>query len=211
VDVEDALIEVLPCGVDLDEFHPFNVEGIVVKYDLPQCYVIAPGALTAVKGPQNLVCASKEYADLAPTIFIGAGDLRSQLETELGERGRFLGFVPAEDKAQLINAAALLTAAPQKKEHFGIIYAEALAGGTPVVAYEGGGVGSILTPEVGVLTERSPEALGKAIRALLLDKPRRDSMALAARNRAESHFCGRLLAERLEAWLLSLLDQDPAA
>ena len=58
-----------------------------------------------------------------------------------------MGFVPTEDKTRLINAATLLTAAPEKKEHFGIIYAEALAGGTPPVTYTGGGVPSIVTPD----------------------------------------------------------------
>ena len=71
-----------------------------------------------------------------PTIFIGAGELQTELENASSkERGRFLGFVSAEDKAELINGATLLVAAPEKKEHFGIIYAEALAGGTPCVAY----------------------------------------------------------------------------
>lgn len=56
-----------------------------------------------------------------------------------------------------------LAAAPEKKEHFGIIYAEALAGGTVPVAYEGGGVASIITKDVGVLTDRDPVALGDAI------------------------------------------------
>jgi glycosyltransferase involved in cell wall biosynthesis len=206
VDVPAARFFVLPCGVDLDEFHPENVVGIRAKYDLPPSYVIAPGALTAVKGPQNVVAASERYADLAPTIFIGAGELREELEKQLVDRGRFLGFVPGEDKAQLINAASILTAAPEKKEDFGIIYIEALGGGTPVVAYSGGGVDSIVLAEVGVLTERNPITLGNAIRDLLLDSEHRNRMALTARARAKTYFGNQMLAERLEAWLQTLLD-----
>jgi len=192
---------VLPCGIDLDEFNPANTDGIAAKYALPETYVICPGALTASKGPQNVVAASERYADLSPTIFIGAGELRKELERKLGDRGRFLGFVPSEDKARLINTASLLVAAPEKKEHFGIIYAEALAGGTPAVAYKGGGVSSIVTPEVGILTERNPARLGQAVRGLLQDKNCCSRMALAARARAEAHFCCRRLAARLEQWL----------
>jgi glycosyltransferase involved in cell wall biosynthesis len=206
VEVPTARFLVLSCGVDLHAFHPGNVGDILAKYDLPPSYVIAPGALTAVKGPQNVVAASDRYADLAPTIFIGAGELRGELERELDDRGRFLGFVPAEDKAQLINAAAILTAAPEKKEHFGMIYIEALGGGTPVVAYRGGGVDTIVTTEVGVLTERDPGALGDAIRDLLADLDRRGSMAAAARARAQARYDSRMLTERLEAWLSALLD-----
>jgi glycosyltransferase involved in cell wall biosynthesis len=35
--------------------------------------------------------------------------LRAELERELGDRGRFLGFVSAQDKAQLISGATILT------------------------------------------------------------------------------------------------------
>ncbi|NNM05371.1 MAG: glycosyltransferase family 4 protein, partial [Gemmatimonadetes bacterium] len=142
VDVGLDRFLVLPCGVDLEEFHPGLGGDAAERFNLPDRYVICPGALTRVKGPQNVVSASKVYADRAHTVFIGAGEMREELEAELGDRGRFLGFVSAEDKAGLINSATLLVAAPEKKEHFGIIYAEALAGGTPCVAYKGGGVAS---------------------------------------------------------------------
>ena len=84
-------------------------------------------------------------------------DAALAIKAALGDRGKLLGFVSAEDKAALINNATCLTAAPEKKEHFGIIYAETLAAGTPCVAYGGGGVDSIVTPDVGVSLEvRTP-------------------------------------------------------
>lgn len=192
---------VLPCGIDLDEFRSGRSEEIVQKYDLPERYAICPGALTESKGPHNVAEASREYSDLAPTIFIGDGELRQQLETTLDGRGRLLGFVSAEDKAALINAASILVAAPNKKEHFGIIYAEGLASGTPPVAYEGGGVASIVTEETGMLTERDPRVLGRAIRDLLNDPEKLQGMARAGRKRAEQNFCCVKLGQRLEDWL----------
>lgn len=204
VDVPAERFLVLPCGIDLDEFHPDNAGEAAARHGLTTPYVICPGALTRSKGPQNVVTASMEYADLAPTVFIGAGELQAELERELGARGRFLGFVSARDKAELINGATLLVAAPEKKEHFGIIYAEALAGGTPCVAYGGGGVDSIVTPDVGVLTPRDPVSLGRAIRELLTDEPRRLGMASRARLRAAEHFDTVQLAAELEDWLVGL-------
>jgi glycosyltransferase involved in cell wall biosynthesis len=201
IDLPVSRFIVLPCGIDVSEFHPDNTEGIVEKYALPESYVICPGALTAAKGPQNVVTASAHYADLAPTIFIGDGELRQELETKLGDRGRFLGFVSADDKAKLINAATLLVAAPEKKEHFGIIYAEALAGGTPTVAYKGGGVSSIVTPETGVLTERNTDELGQTVRALLSDAEQYARMTKACRTRGETLFSHIMLGARLEEWL----------
>lgn len=201
--IERFLIQ--PCGVDLTEFSPDNTENIFEKYDLPDRYVICPGALTLSKGPQNVVEASNDYFDLAETIFIGDGELREQLETQLGKRGRFLGFVSNEDKAKLINAATLLVAAPEKKEHFGIIYTEAMAGSVPTVAYEGGGVNSIVTEETGNLTERHPDALGNAIRSLLLDENKRLTMSANCRERAKKYYATEVLGPNLNDWLLGIL------
>jgi len=195
---------VLPCGIDLEEFCPGRNADVVKRYELPERYVICPGALTASKGPQNVVEASLEYADLAPTIFIGDGELRQRIEIDLDGRGSVLGFVSAEDKAALINAASILTAAPEKKEHFGIIYAEGLAAGTPSVAYEGGGVSSIITDKTGILTNRDPQSLGSAIHSLLKNSKKREMMAREGRKRAEENFSWIKLGKRLEEWLVQL-------
>ncbi len=205
VPVERFLI--LPCGVDLDEFRPENTDGIFEKYDLPSTFVICPGALTLSKGPQNIVSASSKYFEEALTVFIGDGELRQELEAKIGNRGRFLGFVPSEDKAKLINAATLLVAAPEKQEHFGIIYAEALAGGTPCVAYEGGGVGTIVTPTEGILTARDPEELGNRINYLLLNSGLRRQMAVSCRARAEQLFDYNELVTELVTWLTPMLNR----
>jgi len=190
-----------PCGVDLEEFNSVNTGDVTAKYNLPQEYVICPGALSLLKGPQNVVEASKYYSDLATTIFIGDGELRAQLEAALGERGRFLGFVSNEDKARLINAATVLVAAPEKKEHFGIIYTEAMGSSIPVVAYEGGGVNSIVTDKTGILTERNTESLGKAVRSLLESPETCASMGKASRKRAETLYSTTHLGPKLEEWL----------
>ena len=192
------------CGVDVTEFNMNNTAGIVSKYSLPDNYVICPGALTKSKGPQNVVESSLQYSNLAETIFIGDGELKEQLAAQLGKRGRFLGFVSNEDKAKLINAAKLLVAAPEKKEHFGIIYTEAMAGGVPIVAYEGGGVNSIVTPETGILTSRSPKVLGEAIHALLTNDKRRTEMAKNCRERAVEIYSTEVLGPRLNKWLLTI-------
>ena len=195
---------VLPCGIDLQEFRSGRDPTVAARYNLPERYVICAGALTESKGPQNVVEASRGYADLATTIFIGDGDLSARIERDLEGRGRCLGFVSSAEKAALINAATLLAAAPEKKEHFGIIYAEALAAGTPSVAYAGGGVASIVTPETGVLTRRTPAALGHAIRELLEAPTRVEAMAKVGRARAEQEFDWLVLGRRLEEWLVGI-------
>lgn len=205
VDVPSERFLVMPCGVDLAEMRPGRIAEVAHRYDLAPPYVISPGAVTWLKGAHNVVRASERYADMAPTVFIGDGGLRAELEPRLGERGRFLGYVSGEDKAALISGASLLVAAPEKKEHFGIIYVEGLASGTVPVAYEGGGVDSIVTPEVGVLTERDPAALGDAVAGLLADEGKIRELAAAGRVRARAHYDAAKLGGRLAAWLEGLV------
>lgn len=201
VDVPDDRLLIVPCGIDVDEYHPGRDGAVLDRFGVPELFVICPGAVTELKGTHNVVAATEHYADLAPTIFIGDGDLRPRLVDELGDRGTFLGWVHDADKSALIRSATVLVAGPQKQEHFGIIYVEALACGTVPVAYEGGGVGSIITPEVGVLTDRTPEALGRATRAVLSDDGVRAAMAVAGRTRAEQLFDERALGRRVVDWL----------
>ncbi len=218
--VRDALVQplvelppdrflVLPCGVDVTEFQPAPWPALRARYGLPDDFVICPGALTPAKGPQNVVAASVHYADLAPTVFIGGGDLRPRLEAELGDRGVFLGFVTDTEKAALINEATVLAAAPVKREHFGIIYIEAMASGTVPVAYRGGGVDTIITPETGVLCDRDPAALGRAVRKMLEAPERRQRLAAAARRRAVAEYEEAALGRAFAGWLETVrLGQD---
>ncbi|NND03992.1 MAG: glycosyltransferase family 4 protein [Acidimicrobiia bacterium] len=210
VDVPVSRFIVLPCGVDSMDFEPPPGTDIKAKYKLPERYVVCPGALTYAKGPQNVVAASSFYADLAPTIFIGDGDIADELESALGSRGRLLGYVPTVDKDALIKAATVLTAAPVKREHFGIIYVEAMAAGAVPVAYSGGGVDSIVLPDCGVLTQRAPRALGTAIRSLLLDDWRRTQLAAAGQLRARAEFDKSVLGRRFVEFAKSLAMWSPA-
>jgi len=211
VDVPLSRFIVLPCGVDVAAFEPIPGTDIKAKYGLPERFVVCPGALTYAKGPQNVAAASRFYSDLAPTIFIGDGDIANELTTSLGPRGRLLGYVPTVDKDALISAATILTAAPVKREHFGIIYVEAMAAGTVPVAYSGGGVDSIVTNDCGVLTERTPRALGNAIRSMLLDDWRRAQMAAAGQSRARSEFGKAKIGNRFVKFAESLARTNDAS
>ena len=59
----------------------------------------------------------------------------------------------------------------------------------------------MVSPDAGVLTERSPQALGRAIRDLLNDPERRQGMAREGRRQAAKRFVYPELVERLHHWL----------
>ncbi len=83
-----------------------------------------------------------------------------------------------------------------------------IAAGTVPVAYEGGGVGSVVTPDTGILTDRDPRALGQAIRSQLADPDKLAATAKRARVRTEECFSTTMLGEQLHQWLGSLAAKD---
>ena len=83
-------------------------------------------------------------------------------------------------------ASADLFALPSRYEGYGIVYAEALSFGLPVVACSVGPVPGIVGDEAGVLVPPGdPEALSEALDRLLSDAGLREKMSAAAFRRAE--------------------------
>ena len=122
-----------------------------------------------------------------------------RLVTELGlaPRVEYAGKKPTPELVRYMQESALLVL-PSRRESLGLVLAEALACGTPVVSTRCGGPEDIVTDEVGVLVPpEDPEALAGGI-AHVLDRPERYD---AARLRAHAleHFGFDSVAERLAA------------
>ncbi len=119
-----------------------------------------------------------------PLTVVGDGPERGALErlvTDLGV-GPFVRFTGAVTSAEVpaYLAKADLMIFPAQGEGFGLVAAEALMAGVPVVAcWDGGGVLDVVPPSgAGRLTLPAPEAMGDAILGLLAEHDHRDMAAL---------------------------------
>lgn len=117
-----------------------------------------------------------------------AAELRHISEKE--NIGDGLMMRAARPEAHLLMAAADLVAMPSLDEPFGLVVAEAMASGKPVIAANSGGIPELVVDgTTGFLVPpRSPEALAERMVLLARDARLRAEMGAAARRRAEACF-----------------------
>jgi len=141
--------------------------------------------LASRMGLENLIDAVGLLRERHPDLLVavaGKGPLRSELEDRirqsgLGESVRLLGFVPESDLPALYAAADFSVVPTVALEGFGLIVAESLASGTPVVATRVGALPELLsgfTPEL--LAEPTAVDVARAMeRAMAADVPGREA------------------------------------
>lgn len=145
-------------------------------------------------------------------VVIGRGQDEARLRRLAGPTVHFLGWQPDEIiRQQLRRCQALLFPG---EEDFGIVPVEALACGTPVIAYGAGGVTETLTPPGGrreptgwLFSEPTADCLVSALQQFELHK--RDFNPQAARRQA-LRFGKRRFEEEMLAYLHAILTGQSA-
>src|ERR1019366_1861801 len=137
-------------------------------WPLEQCkqdYLLWIGRITAEKGPHRAIRAARAAG--MPLVLAGVVQPRQQafFDREVaphldGERVRFVGEVAGEVKRSLFANARALLMPIRWNEPFGMVMVEALACGTPVIAFpEGAARELVIDARTGFLGEDEP-ALG---------------------------------------------------
>jgi glycosyltransferase involved in cell wall biosynthesis len=101
-----------------------------------------------------------------PLLIVGDGPDRARLEALAGPTVRFAGRVPRADVPRLLHEARALIFPGE--EDFGLTPLEAMAAGTPVVAYAAGGaLETVVDGETGIFfTEQTVDSLAAALAGL---------------------------------------------
>lgn len=132
------------------------------------------GRITAEKAP-HLAMAAARAAGIRLRLAGPVHDppyFASQVEPGLGAHAVYLGHLDQATLAREVGRSAVSLVTPCWDEPYGLVVAEALACGTPVVAFDRGGVPEIITAECGeVVPADDVEALAAAaLRARLLSR-----------------------------------------
>lgn len=185
-------ITVAPPGTDRAPVAPGSKDGIV--------RLLAVGSIVPRKGYDVLIAALAMLADL-PWRLVIAGDRsrdlaaaarldRDIVRCQLGDRIKVLGAVSPEQVSELYAAADLFVLA-SRFEGYGMVYAEAIMRGLPVVGTTAGAIPETVPAGAGVLVPPDDAAtLALALRRLIENPDERRRLAASA----------RAAAARLPAW-----------
>lgn len=224
--VDPAKIRLIHHGVDTNKFSPEAGAANLAVYGIPSGAPVFAifGRLVDWKGHEVFLQAAKQVLAAIPEAYgliVGStSDGDPQYETELrqlsqqlgiGERVVFAGYLP--QTAQLMNATSVILHLSTRPEPFGLVVAEAMACGKPVVGMSEGGPADIIEDGVsGLLVEpRNPDAVAAAVCRLLNDKSLLATMGGAARTRVENYFSLDQCARNYGALYRELLLEGRAA
>lgn len=193
-------IEVITNGIDVDD--------IAVKTSWQCKYkILFLSRVHVKKGIELLIDAVRILSDklkMYEVTVAGEGDGRyiESLKKQVEESGlsstiRFVGGVYGEEKWKMLRDADVLVL-PTASENFGIVVAEALACGTPVITTKGAPWRDLVEWNCGWWVERSVGSLVDALQAfLMLTDDERERMGRNGRRLVETKYSSRRMADEM--------------
>lgn len=200
-------------AIDDERWHPASDQRVAVREELglpaDAIAVITVCRLFESKGPRELIAAIASVAEQAPEVhlvIVGRDHRPDQafvrslddLADDLGIRDRvhFTGHRP--DVPNLM-AASDVFAMPSTEEPFGLVFAEAMATGLPVVALDDGGTPEVVRDGVdGLLSSYGDhEALVRNLLLLVTDAELRGRLAANGMARVSERFTVMRQAEEV--------------
>lgn len=217
--LEPSQVAVCYNGVDVESFQPRPSTGALkqelgLASETRLCLTI--GQIGLRKGQDVLAESATLLAAQGDqhTHFVLVGERHSKKQESIefdraitatfeqpGLAGRLHRLGYREDIAWLMNEADLLVH-PAKQEPLGRVLLEAIASGLPIVATDVGGTKEIVTHDVSALLVPAGNsiALADAIKRVLSDQSLGQSLANAARLRAEECFTSQQASQRIAAF-----------
>jgi len=200
--------EVIPNGLDAGAFRPLPMADARRIWELPaNRRIVVYGAINATRDPRKgfsqlleglrILGSRPDSRDILLLVF---GDLKPGDIPDCGIETRFVGHISDDRRLAALYASADVAVVPSLQEAFGKTVIEAMACGTPVVAFDSGGPQDIVSHRVdGYLAEPfSPQDLANGIRWCLKRTAQGPGLSDAARARVVDAFDIEVVASRYQ-------------
>lgn len=223
--VESDRVRVVMPGVDVERFQPGPRDPeLMARYGLPSDALVTlfVGRLIGEKGIRELLLAFACLRRRLPParamrcrlLIAGTGPQRRFLETLIADLGLGgsaqiiggMGYKQIHRLHQLADVFVLPSIpAPYWEEQYGMVLAEAMACGTPVVSTETGGIPEVVGDAGVLVPPLESDALADALVNLLADDAARECLGERARRRAVACLNAEQTAAQIDAAYRSLL------
>lgn len=191
-------VEIIPNGINLSRFTSHNKKLARKRLSLPpDKRLILFGAIESTRNerkgfrflkPALQWLVNNGWSDKAELVIFGAS--KPKKPPNLGFRSHYIGRVRNDAKLALLYAAADIFVAPSTQDNLPNTVMEALACGTPCVAFRIGGMPDMIEHKTtGYLAEPfKTEELAKGIAWILNDEARWEALSHQARDGAKQQF-----------------------
>jgi glycosyltransferase involved in cell wall biosynthesis len=193
-------IDIISNGIEVDHFYPaVRAE----KKPGEPLKLITVSRLLERKGIHHLLEAIAKPTPLPVTLtIVGTGSYEDKLRktcTELGldDRVKFTGFIRRDELPELYRQHDVFTL-PSQTESFGLVFAEAMSCGLPILGTFVGGIPELVRHEIdGILVNPAqPGEIRESLETMLNNPEKTIAMGLAARQRIEEKYAWRIIAEQ---------------
>lgn len=214
----NARIEVIPNGIDVQNYKPFDKHAAREHFSLPHDKkLILFGAKGATsdrnKGFHLLVEAVRELAagsgrDMIELVIFGSAEQDKLME--LGFTAHYVGWQHDDDSLARLYSAADVFVLPSLQESLGYTVMEAMSCGTPCVAFGQGGVPDLIDHQLSgyLAAPYDPADLARGIAWVLEEEERRHELAQRARQKVLREFALATIAQRHMALYRDIADYN---
>ena len=221
---KNSSIKVVPMGVDLKEFHPGNYnEKFKAPFGEKNLLLLGVGRLADKKGFKYLIEAMPLILQEIPSaklVIIGFGPQKARLENqiqqlELASSISLIGGKTGKElqdwfaSADIFIGPSIITA-DGDTEGQGVVFLEAMASGTAVIASDVGGIKDAVRDNISglLVPEKNPQAIAEKVLTLAKNNQLKEKLIQNALELVRSDYSGEQSSQKFLTLYTQCLEKD---